>query len=182
MEEFVRKVLSRYTSFVSEKQLYERWLDMRENSDVRDALVMTDMKITMIQSWFNLLNADECFVIEKHLLDELEWPRVAFSFTKKWDGEFTRTERSLVAYQASGLKKIIRSLKLIEIWSWHSLAIFTRKRTNKQANNPSSRPCKRAVVFTRKSISVFLHHFFLNTSIFKTTIFAYNISAPREKV
>ena len=91
MEEFVRKVLSRYTSFVSEKQLYERWLDMRENSDVRDALVMTDMKITMIQSWFNLL----------------EWPRVAFSFTKKWDGEFTRTERSLVAYQASGLKKII---------------------------------------------------------------------------
>ena len=97
MEEFVRKVLSRYTSFVSEKQLYERWLDMRENSDVREALVMTDMKITMIQSWF----------IEKHLLDELEWPRVAFSFTKKWDGEFTRTERSLVAYQASGLKKII---------------------------------------------------------------------------
>ena len=107
MEEFVRKVLSRYTSFVSEKQLYERWFDMRENSDVRDALVMTDMKITMIQSWFNLLNADKRFVIEKHLLDELEWPRVAFSFTKKWDGEFTRTERSLVAYQACGLKKII---------------------------------------------------------------------------
>ena len=84
MEEFVREVLSRYTSFVSERQLYERWLDMRENSDVRDALVMTEMKITMIQSWFNLLNADERFVIEKHLLDELEWPRVAFSFTKKW--------------------------------------------------------------------------------------------------
>ena len=68
MEEFVREVLSRYTSFVSERQLYERWLDMRENSDVRDALVMTEMKITMIQSWFNLLNADERFVIEKHLL------------------------------------------------------------------------------------------------------------------
>lgn len=65
MEEFVREVLSRYTSFVSERQLYERWLDMRENSDVRDALVMTEMKITMIQSWFNLLNADERFVIEK---------------------------------------------------------------------------------------------------------------------
>ena len=42
MEEFVREVLSRYTSFVSERQLYERWLDMRENSDVRDALVMTE--------------------------------------------------------------------------------------------------------------------------------------------
>ena len=118
MEEFVRKVLSRYTSFVSEKQLYERWLDMRENSDVREALVMTDMKITMIQSWFNLLNADERFVIEKHLLDELEWPRVAFSFTKKWDGEFTRTERSLVTYQASGLKKIISFVELFLISHW----------------------------------------------------------------
>ena len=51
MEEFVREVLSRYTSFVSERQLYERWLDMRENSDVRDALVMTEMKITeLVQS------------------------------------------------------------------------------------------------------------------------------------
>lgn len=41
------------------------------------------------------------------LIDELEWPRVAFSFTEKWKGEFTRTERTLVAYQASGLAKIV---------------------------------------------------------------------------
>lgn len=107
MEEFVRKVLSKYLCYVSEKQMYERWLDARENKDVREALVMTDMRVIMIQSWFSLLNADERFVIEKHLLDELEWPRVAFSFTEKWKGAFSRTERSLVGYQASGLKKII---------------------------------------------------------------------------
>lgn len=123
---------------------------MRENSDVRDALVMTDMKITMIQSWFNLLNADERFVIEKHLLDELEWPRVAFSFTKKWDGEFTRTERSLVAYQASGLKKII---SFVEAHRDMVMALFGdiyEETTNKQANNPSSRPCKRGGCFCKK--------------------------------
>ena len=60
-------------------------------------------KVTMIQSWFNLLNTDERFVIEKHLLEELEWPRVAFTFTEKWKGEFSRTERTLIGYQASGL-------------------------------------------------------------------------------
>ena len=125
MEEFVREVLSRYTSFVSERQLYERWLDMRENSDVRDALVMTEMKITMIQSWFNLLNADERFVIEKHLLDELEWPRVAFSFTKKWDSLPVRKGR-LQHIRRTGSRRLFRLLKLIEIWSWHSLAIFTK--------------------------------------------------------
>lgn len=114
MEEFVREVLSRYTSFVSERQLYERWLDMRENSDVRDALVMTEMKITMIQSWFNLLNADERFVIEKHLLDELEWPRVAFSFTKKWDGEFTRTE-NIIKISRKISKNVVYLIWIVEI-------------------------------------------------------------------
>ena len=126
MEEFVREVLSRYTSFVSERQLYERWLDMRENSDVRDALVMTEMKITMIQSWFNLLNADERFVIEKHLLDELEWPRVAFSFTKKWTASLPVRKGRLQHIRRTGSRRLFRLLKLIEIWSWHSLAIFTK--------------------------------------------------------
>lgn len=108
MEEFVRKILSKYLSFTAEKQMYERWLSMRENPEVREALALVDMKVAMIQSWFTLLNTDERFVIEKHLVEELEWPRVSFSFTELWKGEFTRAERTLVAYQKSGLKKIVR--------------------------------------------------------------------------
>lgn len=106
MEEFVRMILSRYTSFVAEKEMYERWLAMRENKEAREALVMVDTKVAMIQSWFNLLSTDERFVIEKHLIEELEWPRVAFSFMKRWENEFTRAERTLIGYQASGLAKI----------------------------------------------------------------------------
>ena len=64
MEELVRKILSNYLSYVSEKEMYERWLQMRENKEAREALVMVEMKVTMIQSWFNLLNTDERFVIE----------------------------------------------------------------------------------------------------------------------
>ena len=108
MEEFVRTVLSKYLAFVSEKEMYEHWLSIRENPEVREALMIVNMKVAMINSWFNLLNSDECFVIKKHLIEELEWPRVSFSFTELWKGEFTRTERTLVAYQASGLKKIVR--------------------------------------------------------------------------
>ena len=96
MEELVRKILSNYLSYVSEKEMYERWLQMRENKEAREALVMVEMKVTMIR-----------FVIEKHLLEELEWPRVAFTFTEKWKGEFSRTERTLIGYQASGLAKIV---------------------------------------------------------------------------
>ena len=107
MEEFVRKILSKYLSFVSEQEMYERWLSMRENKEAREALVVVQMKVAMIQSWFNLLNTDERFVVEKHLIEELEWPRVAFSFTDKWKGEFSRSERTLIGYQASGLAKIV---------------------------------------------------------------------------
>ena len=108
MEEFVRKILSHYPAFTAEKKMYEHWLAIRENPEAREALIVVDMKVAMIQSWFNLLNADERFVIEKHLIEELEWPRVSFSFTELWKGEFSRTERTLVANQASGLNKIVR--------------------------------------------------------------------------
>jgi len=107
VEELVRTVLSKYTGFLAEAELYERWLSARENPEIRNALTLLEMKITAIQSWFNLLNADERFVIQKHLIEELEWPRVAFEFAERWKQEFSRTERSLVHYQASAIKKIV---------------------------------------------------------------------------
>lgn len=107
MEQLIRDVLSRYTGYVAEAKLYERWLDARENKEMRSALTLVEMKITAIQSWFNLLNTDERFVIQKHLIEELEWPRVAFEFAERWNQEFSRTERALLNYQISALKKIV---------------------------------------------------------------------------
>ena len=107
MEIFVRHVLDKYLSYTAEQKTYEHWLAMRENKEVREALIVVDMKVAMIQSWFELLNHDEKFVIEQHLIQELEWPRVAFSFSERWKGEFSRAERTLVTYQTTGLKKII---------------------------------------------------------------------------
>ena len=107
MEELVRIVLSKYKGFIAEAELYERWLDSRENPDIRDALTLLQMKITTVQSWFNLLTADERFVVQKHLIEEYEWPRVAFEFTQRWHYEFTRTERRLVYYQTCAIKKMV---------------------------------------------------------------------------
>lgn len=111
LEIFVRRVLDKYLSYTAEQKTYAHWLAMRENKEVREALIVVDMKVAMIQSWFELLNHDEKFVIEQHLIQELEWPRVAFSFSERWKGEFTRAERTLVTYQATGLKKIITFAK-----------------------------------------------------------------------
>lgn len=107
MEEMIRMAFSKYATYVSEQRMYERWLDMRENQEVREALTVVSMKVTIIESWLNLLTADEQFVVQKHLIDQIEWPRISFLFTERWKGEFSRTERTLVAYQANALKKIV---------------------------------------------------------------------------
>lgn len=91
---------------MAEAALFERWLDNRNNDDIRDALANVQMKIAAIQSWFNLLNADELFVIQKHMIDQLDWPRVALEFTERWKSAFVRSDRTLIKYQNHALKKI----------------------------------------------------------------------------
>ena len=89
MEEMIRMAFSKYATYVSEQRMYERWLDMRENPEVREALTVVSMKVTIIESWLNILTADEQFVVQKHLIDQIEWPRISFLFTERWKGEFS---------------------------------------------------------------------------------------------
>ena len=106
MEQLIRTILSKYNRYLAEEKLLNRWLSNRDNPEMRQELVLLDMKIASVQSWFNLLNEDERFVIQKHLLEELDWPRVAYAFSERWQMEFSRTERTLLYYQSSALKKI----------------------------------------------------------------------------
>jgi len=106
MEPLIRTIFSKYNRYLAEEKLLKRWLSNRENPEIRQELVLLDMKIASVQSWFNLLNEDERFVIQKHLIEELDWPRVAYAFSDRWQMEFRRTERTLLHYQSSALKKI----------------------------------------------------------------------------
>ena len=106
-EKYVRYILSKYTSYIAEKQVYENWMAMHNNQEQLEKLSAAASKVIFVQSLLTLLNDDEKFVIENHLIKGLEWPRVAFAFAEVWKGEFTRTERTLVAYQASGLAKLV---------------------------------------------------------------------------
>lgn len=106
MEQFVRTVISRYTGYQSEKRLYEKWLLQVDDSEAKTYLTLLELRITAIDAWLNLLNADERFGIQKHLIEELEWPRVSFAYTERWNHEFVRTERSLLVYQTNALAKI----------------------------------------------------------------------------
>ena len=107
MEELIRNSISQYNDFIAEAHLYEEWLMQTDDPELKNQLSLLELKIAAINAWLNLLSADEKFVIQKHLIDKIEWPRVAFEFRERWKDEFTRTERSLQVYQANALAKIV---------------------------------------------------------------------------
>lgn len=106
METLVRNVICRYNDFVAEAQLYEKWLQQVDDPELKKSLALLNVKIATVNAWLNLLNHDERFVVRKHLIEEIEWPRVAFEYRERWKNEFIRTERSLQIYQANALAKI----------------------------------------------------------------------------
>lgn len=106
METLVRNVICHYNDFVAEAQLYEKWLLQAEDPLLKKNLTLLEIKIATVNAWLNLLNHDERFVVQKHLIEEIEWPRVAFEYRERWKNEFIRTERSLQIYQANAIAKI----------------------------------------------------------------------------
>lgn len=106
MEKLVRSVICKYNDYTAEARLYEKLLARGDDPNTKSHLSLPEVRIEAINAWMDLLSADEKFVIKKHLIEEMEWPRVAFMFRERWKGEFTRTERSLQVYQASALAKI----------------------------------------------------------------------------
>lgn len=95
MQTLVKNAIRQYSDYVSEAGLLEKWLEQVDDPVVKTRLTVLEVKIAAINAWLNLLNTDEKFVVQKHLIEEMEWPRVAFEYRERWKQEFARTERSL---------------------------------------------------------------------------------------
>lgn len=106
MEEFIRNEFANLSYYRSKIKLNLSLQSSHNQSEIDNYNNNLNSKIVVIESWLELLNADEKFVIENHLIKEYEWARVAFLFSEQWKNEFYRTERTLVHYQATALKKI----------------------------------------------------------------------------
>lgn len=106
MEQLIRAVICKYAEYMAEAKLYKKWLSQGEDPETKSHLALLEVKIAVIDAWMLLLSADEKFVVDKHLIEQLEWPRVVFEYRERWKREFERTERTLQIYQASALAKI----------------------------------------------------------------------------
>ena len=57
-----------------------------------------------------VLNEDEEFVIRRHLIDEVSWPRLEAEHIEKWK-EYGKNRRTLMRYQKNALMKIQRFIR-----------------------------------------------------------------------
>lgn len=66
-----------------------------------------ELIIATISTWLTLLSDDEAFVIQRHLIDGLDIPRIAVEYEERWGRDFAKSERTIKTYQKRALLKII---------------------------------------------------------------------------
>lgn len=62
-------------------------------------------KNVTVEGWMSILSEDEAYVIRRHLVDGITWPRVEAEYAEKWK-DFGKCQRTLMRYQLNALKKI----------------------------------------------------------------------------
>lgn len=106
MKAFVQKVLENYPRLLREKALFERHLEMRENQEMRDALVMLKIKLGVVESWFSLLNVDERFAFRQALLFDQKSTSAYYEAALKWGWRLVKEGKSPWVLHEQALEKV----------------------------------------------------------------------------
>ena len=61
-----------------------------------------------IDIWLSALTDDEAFVVKKHLIEGIDWGRIAHVYKERWGAENEKSERTLKMYQRRAIAKIKR--------------------------------------------------------------------------
>lgn len=59
-------------------------------------------QLVCIQTWLTLLTEDEVYIIEWHLIDGIDIPRIAAEYQKRWGDEYAKTDRTITATKIHG--------------------------------------------------------------------------------
>lgn len=80
----------------------------KESSGLKSRLIEIEGCLSDINSWLTLLSEDERYVIQRHLIDGIDIPRIAIEYRERWGDEYAKTERTIKSYQKKALQKIER--------------------------------------------------------------------------
>ncbi len=81
----------------------------------RKRLMLLEQYESCIQVWLDSLPEDEAYAVQRHLIDGIDWPRIATEYCMKWGNENARTDRTLMSYQKKALQRIANSFEHIPL-------------------------------------------------------------------
>ena len=64
----------------------------------------------VIECWLELLPDDERFLVQKHLIQGLDWAKVIVEYNERWGIMNGRAERTLKRIQARAIKRILNCM------------------------------------------------------------------------
>ena len=111
MEDRIKTILKMKRDLEAESLfLHKRREDGRFklNSEVEERMNTVDEQLSTIESWMMLLGEDERYVIQRHLIDGVDFPRIAIEYKERWGEEFAKTDRTIKSYQRKALQKIAK--------------------------------------------------------------------------
>jgi hypothetical protein len=74
-------------------------------SHLLERLSGLSVKNEMVKNWLSILSEDEEYVIRRHLIDGLTWPRLEAEHLNIWK-EYGKSKRTLMRYKRNALEKI----------------------------------------------------------------------------
>ena len=81
-----------------------------ERTALTQRLLELKVRTQRVRNWMLVINEDEKFVIRRHLIDEVSWPRLEAEHIVKWK-EYGKNRRTLMRYQKNALMKIQRFIR-----------------------------------------------------------------------
>lgn len=119
MLEMIRETLKSKRNYdAKSKYLHDRAYDRRckLTNKQKERMEFLDEQLACIQTWLTLLTEDEAYVIERHLIDGIDIPRIAAEYQKRWGDEYAKTDRTIKVYQRKALNKIAKFEQTKQSW------------------------------------------------------------------
>lgn len=111
MEDRIKEILKAKRNLEAESIFIRNRIEDRrykENPELLERGITIDSQLANIESWLTLLSEDERYVIQRHLIDGIDIPRVAIEYRERWGDDYAKTDRTIKSYQRKALQKIAR--------------------------------------------------------------------------
>jgi hypothetical protein len=111
MEKDIKAILRHKRVFEAQSQMLRKHMKddrYKISPDTIKKLRDTEDQLSRISNWLQILTEDEAFVVQRHLVDGIDLPRVTREYEERWGKDLSKSNRTMKSYQRRALQKIMR--------------------------------------------------------------------------